>query len=43
MATERAQALGAAVALGPREGPVGWRSIVTGPAGAEVALWQRKR
>jgi predicted enzyme related to lactoylglutathione lyase len=41
-ATERARLLGAAVVLEPREGPAGWRSIVTAPAGAEVALWQRK-
>ena len=42
-ATERARQLGAEVPLEPREGPAGWRSIVTGPAGAEVAMWQRKR
>jgi predicted enzyme related to lactoylglutathione lyase len=41
--TEQAQALGAAVLLGPREGPAGWRSIVAPPAGAELALWQPKR
>jgi predicted enzyme related to lactoylglutathione lyase len=41
--TERAQGLGAAVLLGPREGPAGWRSVVTAPAGGEVALWQPKR
>jgi predicted enzyme related to lactoylglutathione lyase len=41
--TEQAQALGAAVLLGPREGPAGWRSIVAPPAGAEIALWQPKR
>ena len=41
-ATERARTLGAAVLLEPREGPVGWRSIVSVPAGAEVALWQPK-
>jgi predicted enzyme related to lactoylglutathione lyase len=42
-ATERAQALGAAVALTPREGPAGFRSVVVEPAGGEVALWQPKR
>ena len=42
-ATERAHALGAAVLLAPREGPVGWRSVVATPAGGEIALWQRKR
>jgi uncharacterized protein len=41
-ATERACQLGAAVLLDPREGPVGWRSIVAVPAGAEIALWQPK-
>jgi hypothetical protein len=42
-ATERARGLGARVALEPREGPAGWRSILAAPAGAEVALWQPKR
>jgi uncharacterized protein len=41
-ATERACSLGASVVLGPREGPVGWRSVVAAPAGAEIALWQPK-
>jgi uncharacterized protein len=40
--TERAKLLGAAVLLDPREGPVGWRSVVADPAGGEVALWQPK-
>ena len=40
--TERARVLGAAVLLEPREGPVGWRSVVVAPAGAEIALWQPK-
>jgi len=40
--TERARALGASVALEPREGPAGWRSVVAPPAGAEIALWQAK-
>ena len=40
--TDHARRLGAAVALEPREGPAGWRSVVTSPAGAEVALWQPK-
>ena len=31
------------VMLGPREGPAGWRSVVTTPAGGEIALWQAKR
>jgi predicted enzyme related to lactoylglutathione lyase len=41
-ATERGQALGAAVLLEPREGPAGWRSVLAAPAGAEIALWQPK-
>jgi predicted enzyme related to lactoylglutathione lyase len=42
-ATERAQALGATPMLDPREGPYGWRSVVTSPAGGELAFWQPKR
>ena len=42
-ATHRARRLGASVLLGPREGPAGWRSIVSTPAGGEIALWQHKR
>jgi predicted enzyme related to lactoylglutathione lyase len=41
-ATERARELGASVLLEPREGPAGWRSVVSEPAGAEVAFWQAK-
>ena len=41
--THRAQVLGAAVALTPREGPLGWRSVVTTPASGEIALWQPKQ
>ena len=41
-ATARATELGATVLLGPREGPSGWRSVVTEPAAGEVALWQAK-
>ena len=41
-ATERARALGATVLLGTREGPAGWRSVVSAPAGGEVAFWQAK-
>jgi predicted enzyme related to lactoylglutathione lyase len=40
--TERAQALGAAVPLAPREGPAGWRSVIASPAGGEIAVWQSK-
>jgi uncharacterized protein len=42
-ATRRAQELGASVLLAPREGPAGWRSVVTSQAGAELAFWQPKR
>ena len=41
-ATERARDLGAAVLLEPREGPAGWRSVVSTPAGGELAFWQPK-
>src|SRR4051812_23256885 len=40
--TERARLLGASVLLEPREGPTGWRSVLSARAGAEVALWQPK-
>ena len=39
---ERACALGATVILEPREGPIGWRSILAVPSGARIALWQPK-
>jgi predicted enzyme related to lactoylglutathione lyase len=42
-ATRRAGELGASVLLEPREGPVGWRSVVSAPAGGEIAFWQPKR
>jgi len=41
-ATERAVELGASVVLAPREGPAGWRSVITSPSGGAVALWQSK-
>ena len=41
-ATERAGVLGASVSLEPREGPLGWRSVVSSPAAGELALWQPK-
>jgi uncharacterized protein len=41
-ATERARRLGASVSLAPREGPAGWRSVVSAPEGGEIALWQPK-
>lgn len=42
-ATDRARRLGASVLLGPSEGPAGWRSVVSTPAGGEIALWHQKR
>ena len=41
--TERARRLGAAVLLEPREGPAGWRSVVSSPEGGEIAFWEAKR
>jgi predicted enzyme related to lactoylglutathione lyase len=41
-ATALALDLGAGVLLAPREGPVGWRSVVAEPGGGELALWQPK-
>jgi predicted enzyme related to lactoylglutathione lyase len=41
-ATDRARRLGASVALEPREGPAGWRSVVSTAGGGEIALWQPK-
>ena len=40
--TERARELGAVVLLEPREGPVGWRSVLATNEGGEIALWQPK-
>ena len=42
-ATDAARRLGASVLLEPREGPAGWRSVVTAPAAGEIAFWQQKR
>jgi uncharacterized protein len=41
-ATERARRCGATVLLESREGPAGWRSVVSTPAGGEIAFWQAK-
>jgi predicted enzyme related to lactoylglutathione lyase len=41
-ATGQARRLGASVLLEPREGPAGWRSVVTTPSGGEIAFWQPK-
>jgi predicted enzyme related to lactoylglutathione lyase len=42
-ATEGARCAGATVLLEPREGPMGWRSVVASPAGGEIAFWQPKQ
>jgi uncharacterized protein len=42
LATERARHLGASVLLEPREGPAGWRSVVSRVDAGELALWQSK-
>jgi uncharacterized protein len=41
--TERARQLGASVLLGPREGPAGWRSVISAPQCGQLAIWQPKR
>jgi uncharacterized protein len=40
--TMQARGLGARVLLAPREGPTGWRAVLSTPAGGEIALWQPK-
>jgi predicted enzyme related to lactoylglutathione lyase len=30
------------VLLEPREGPAGWRSVITTPEAGQIALWQQK-
>jgi uncharacterized protein len=40
--TARAAELGAAVLLGPREGPAGYRSVIGRAGAGELALWQPK-
>jgi predicted enzyme related to lactoylglutathione lyase len=40
--TARARELGAVVLLEPREGPSGWRSVVSSSEAGEVALWEPK-
>ena len=41
--TAQAAEVGASVLLAPREGPAGWRSVLTTPDGGEIAFWQPKR
>jgi predicted enzyme related to lactoylglutathione lyase len=40
--TDRARQLGAHVLLEPREGPAGWRSVVSAPSAGEIAFWEPK-
>jgi predicted enzyme related to lactoylglutathione lyase len=42
-ATDHARQLGASVLLAPREGPAGWRGVISAPQCGELALWQPKR
>ena len=42
VATARAREVGATVLLAPREGPAGWRAVLSVPAGGEIAFWQPK-
>jgi predicted enzyme related to lactoylglutathione lyase len=42
-ATDCARRLGADVLLEPREGPAGWRCVVSSPTAGEVALWEPRR
>jgi predicted enzyme related to lactoylglutathione lyase len=41
-AMARACELGASVLLEPREGPAGWRAVISTQAGGELAFWQPK-
>jgi hypothetical protein len=41
--TEHARQLGASVLVAPREGPAGWRSVISAPQCGELAIWQSKR
>jgi predicted enzyme related to lactoylglutathione lyase len=41
--TEHARRLGARVLLEPRQGPAGWRSVVSAPQAGEIAFWQPRR
>jgi uncharacterized protein len=41
-ALAQARGLGASVLLEAREGPAGWRAVVSTRAGGEIAFWQPK-
>ncbi len=40
--TVRPRQLGASVLLAPREGPAGWRSVISARHCGELAIWQPK-
>jgi predicted enzyme related to lactoylglutathione lyase len=40
--TDLARRLGASILLEPREGPAGWRSVISTREAGEIALWQQK-
>ena len=40
--TDRAGRMGAHIVLEPREGAVGWRSVIETPEGGEIGFWQAK-
>jgi len=40
--TQRSRQLGASVLLAPREGPAGWRSVISASQCGELAIWQPK-
>jgi len=40
--TQRSRQLGASVPLAPREGPAGWRSVISALQCGELAIWQPK-
>lgn len=42
-ALEHARRCGASVLLEAREGPAGWRGVISTQAGGELAFWQPKR
>ncbi len=40
--TERARQLGASVLPAPREGPTGWRRVISAPQCGELVIWPPK-
>jgi predicted enzyme related to lactoylglutathione lyase len=41
--TRQAERMGSDVLVEPREGMVGWRSVIATPASGVIGLWQPKR